>query len=426
MEPQNFKITNYKLSYLIMVILFLIAYTETIAQTVTSPQVPFLQRTAAATPSQTIYNVKGDFTLIGNTNLTLETYDTSYDNQNKEMRFVDIDGDSNTLNSSKATLELSNGSENSANQDCSTVLFAGLYWTGKSDDANETFTSNRRISHNQNALSSNFKLTVTRGGASANYYPIYTFTTITGTTHTYVFSFTNATSGSSIVTLSIDGAAATNIPVTYNSIGNATFTTPYTSNAAWGNQFALTSLTRSPSKDLSLANYQTSSSAGIVISASKTFDKKSVSFKGPGSSGYTTITTSSTLNFPGATQSGIYVGYQEVTDYVKTNGPGAYTVADIALIEGNNGNQNYDQNPGYSGGWGMVVIYENPLMKSRAVTLFDGYAYVNGQLAGGGEYGNIDISGFTTVGSGPVNLKLGVMAAEGDRNLTGDYLAVKN
>ena len=102
-----------------------------------------------------------------------------------------------------------------------------------------------------------------------------------------------------------------------------------------------------------------------------------------------------------------------------------YTVADIALIEGNNGNQNYTQNPGYSGGWGLVVIYENPVMKSRAVTLFDGYAYVNGQLAGGGEYGNIDISGFTTVGSGPVNMKLGVMAAEGDRNLNGDYLAVQ-
>ena len=249
------------------------------AQTGTTPQVLFSQRTSTATPLQTIYNVKGDFTLIGNTNLTLLSYLTTTDNQNKEMRFVDIDGDSNTLNSSKATLELSNLGENSANQVCSTVLFAGLYWTGKSDDANETFISNRRMSHNQNALSSNFKLTVTRGGTSANYYPIYTFTTITGTVHTYVFSFTNATSGSSIVTLSIDGAAATDIPVTYNSVGIATFTTPYTSNAAWGNPFTLTSLTRSPSKDLTLANYQTSSSAGIVISAAKTFDKKSISFR---------------------------------------------------------------------------------------------------------------------------------------------------
>jgi hypothetical protein len=396
------------------------------SQTVTSPQVLFSQRTAAATPLQTIYNVKGDFTLIGNTNLTLAAYADGTDNQNNEMRFVDIDGDSNTLNSSKATLELSNSGENSATQSCSTVLFAGLYWTGKSDDANETFTANRRISNSQTALSSNYTLTVSRGGpSSSNYYPVYTFATITGTPHTYAFSFTNATSGSSIVTLSIDNGAASDVPVTYNSVGIATFTTPYTSNAAWGTQFTLTSLTRSTLTNLSLSNYQSSSSAGIVISASKTFDKKSISFKGPGASGYTTINTSSTVRFPGASNSGIFVGYQEVTDYVKTYGPGAYTVADIALMEGNNGNQNYAQNPGYSGGWGLVVIYENPVMKSRAVTLFDGYAYVNGQRAGGGEYGNIDISGFTTVGSGQVNMKLGVMAAEGDRNLNGDYLAVQ-
>jgi hypothetical protein len=33
---------------------------------------------------------------------------------------------------------------------------------------------------------------------------------------------------------------------------------------------------------------------------------------------------------------------------------------------------------------------------------FDGYAYVNGQRSGGGEYGTIPISGFTTVGFGQV------------------------
>jgi hypothetical protein len=38
---------------------------------------------------------------------------------------------------------------------------------------------------------------------------------------------------------------------------------------------------------------------------------------------------------------------------------------------------------------------------------------------------SIPISGFTTVGTGPVNMKLGVMAAEGDVGLTGDYLAGK-
>ncbi len=273
-------------------------------QAPTSPQVAFSQRTAAATPAQTIYNVKGDFTLLGNTNLTLVNYGVNTDNESNSMKYVDIDGDSNTLNSSMATLELTNGGENSATPNCSTVLFAGLYWTGKSDDANETFS-------------------VTIGGVTKNY------------------------------------------------------------------------------------------------------NKKVVSLKGPGASVYTTITTTSAIRFPGATNSGIYIGYQEITDYVKAHGAGNYTVADIALIEGSN------SNPGLSGGWGMVVIYENPVMKSRAVTLFDGYAYVNGQLPAAspytakGEYGTIPISGFTTVGSGDVNMKLGVMAAEGDVKLIGDYLAVQ-
>jgi hypothetical protein len=60
----------------------------------------------------------------------------------------------------------------------------------------------------------------------------------------------------------------------------------------------------------------------------------------------------------------------------------------------------------------MIVIYENPVMKSRAVTL-DGYAYV-------GESSNY----FYNCGTGPVNMKLG----NGSRRrcwITGDYLAVQ-
>lgn len=387
------------------------------AQTLTSPQVPFLQRTSAATPAQTIYNVKGDFTLIGNTNLTLVNYGTTTDNENSPMQYVDIDGDSNTLNSSMATLELSNGGENGANQNCSTILYAGLYWMGKSDDANETFSiSNITAVHGSTIPTTNYTMTVSQGGSSANnYYPIYTFT---GNGHTYVFSFTNAAvTGTSTVTLTLDGVAQpAAINVTYSS-GTATFNPPYQSNATFGTTFTINSLTRNTSKNQSVSQYQSSSSANVSYSP-KNYDKKVVSLKGPGASIYSTITTTSAIRFPGAAQSGIFVGYQEITDYVKAHGPGAYTVADLALIEGTN------SNPGYSGGWGMVVIYANPVMKSRAVTLFDGYAYVNGQ-ASGGEYGTIPVSGFTTVGSGQVNMKLGVMAAEGDVALSGDYLAVQ-
>ncbi|MFI0491060.1 LamG-like jellyroll fold domain-containing protein, partial [Flavobacterium sp.] len=417
------KYSKYSFKYLVFLTLLIILTIQTKAQTLTSPQVPFLQRTSTATPTQKIYNVKGDFTLIGNTNLTLNNYSTSTDNEGNSMRYVDIDGDPTTLNSSMATLELSNSGENSANQSCSNILFAGLYWTGKSDDANETFSVNNiTAAHGSTIPNTNYIMTVSLGGSISNYYPIYTFT---GNGHNYAFSYTNTTSGSSIVTLKIDGGLATNVPVTYNSgTGIATFITAYTSNLAFGTPFIINSLTRNTSKSYTLAQYQSSSYANVVCAPSKNYDKKVISLKGPGASSYSTITTSSAIRFPGDTNSGIFIGYQEITDYVKAHGPGAYTVADIALIEGNNGTADA-QHPGYSGGWGMVVIYNNPLMKSRAITLFDGYAYVNGQLAGGGEYGTIPISGFTTVGAGQVNMKLGVMAAEGDVGLTGDYLAVQ-
>jgi uncharacterized repeat protein (TIGR01451 family) len=302
-----------RISFLLMLLVYPLV--AVYAQTRTVPQVSFSQRTSANTPSTNIYNIKGDFTMLGNTNLTLLSYGLNTNNEGAAMKYIDIDGDANTLNSSMATLEISNSGENTADQNCSTVLFAGLYWTGKSNDAAESFS-------------------VTKNAVTKNY------------------------------------------------------------------------------------------------------DKKSISLKGPGASAYTLITaksngTSPEIRFPGIDQSGIFVGYQEVTDYVKTHGPGAYTVADIALIEGTN------SNPGLSGGWVMIVIYENSLMKSRAVTLFDGYAFVNGQkpavslpLGNGiqGEFGNIDISGFTTVATGPVNMKLGVMAAEGDVLGTvpnNDYLAVQ-
>jgi trimeric autotransporter adhesin len=425
---------KYSLNYLVFYILFFVAPFHIKAQTLTSPQVNFSQRTSTATPSKTIYNIKGDFTMLGNTNLTLVNYSNTTNNEGNSMQYVDIDGDSNTWNSSMATLELSNGGENSAVQNCSTVIFAGLYWTGKSNDA-DTFNvtkessleASKNATHNPttNITNTNYKLIITRGGTDSDYYPIYTFTNSLG--NTYAFHFTN-NNGANRVKISVNGGSLSNVSVTYNS-GTATFDTP-SATAQDDTILKINSLTRNTSKTLTEAQYQdpANSIANVQVftTNTKNYDKKAISLKGPGATSYTTVTAktngaNSDIRFPGTSQSGIFIGYQEITDYVKAHGPGAYTVADIALTEGTN------SSPGYSGGWVMVVTYENPLMKSRAVTLFDGYAYVNGQLAGGGEYGNIPISGFTTVGSGQVNMKLGVMAAEGDvaTNSGSDYLAVQ-
>ena len=423
----------------LLLIIILIPATKTYAQTLTTPQVNFTQRTSAATPTQSIYNIKGDFTLLGNTNLTLVNYGVNSDNQGAAMKYVDIDGDSNTWNSSKATLELSNSGENNATQNCSTVLFAGLYWTGKSEDA-DTFTASKQVqngtqivntnstvTHNQQITNSNYTLLLTRGSSGSSRWPIYTFS---GNGNTYAFEFNNDPA----IRISINGGAYTNIPsniVTSGGVTTATLTAPYVI-IDGGTNLTIKQLIRSSFTNLSLADIQTTSSAEVNLSGTvptyttvtKNYDKKVISLKGPGASTYTSITAktdgaSSNIYFPGAVNSAIFVGYQEITDYVKTYGPGAYTVADIGLKEGTNAS------PGFSGGWVMVVIYQNPLMKSRAVTLFDGNAFVNGSRANGGEFGTIPITGFTTVATGPVNMKLGVMAAEGDVGLTGDYLAVQ-
>src|SRR5690606_11043491 len=77
---------------------------------------------------------------------------------------------------------------------------------------------------------------------------------------------------------------------------------------------------------------------------------------------------------------------------------------------------------GFSGGWGMVVIYENPAMKWRDITVFDGYGYMN--TANSPK--ELPVSGFTAAQNGNVNIKLGMMASEGDRPISGDYFDIQN
>ena len=69
----------------------------------------------------------------------------------------------------------------------------------------------------------------------------------------------------------------------------------------------------------------------------------------------------------------------------------------------------------------MIVIYENSKMKWRDVTIYDGYAYVDGTSAF-----DLPVSGFNSVQTGNVGIKLGLMASEGDVGITGDYFRIRN
>lgn len=262
--------------------------------TVFGQEVNFTPRTSALAPSPyrnvQNYNLQGDFVMLGNSNLTFATAtnrnNNTSNNQRTAMVYSDIDGDSNTINSSSAELRL--GSLDPA---CSEIVYAGLYWSGKADESNSR-------------------------------------------------------------TISISGT---------------------------------------------------------------TYRKDRVKFKKQGQA-YQWVNAGNNLGeiyYPGSSQSGIYVGYADVTDYVRQHGVGNYFVADMAISQGT------DSNTGYFGGWGMVIIYKNPSMKWRDITVFDGYAYISSGTQ------QFDISGFRAAQNGAVNIKMGIMAGEGDRGTAGDYIEIR-
>ncbi|MCC9043815.1 hypothetical protein LNQ81_14135 [Myroides sp. M-43] len=233
------------------------------------------------------YNLQGDFLMLGNTSMTLDPYVLDKDNSNNYMKYVDIDNDNSTVNSSSAELVLPGG-------DCTEIIYAGLYWSGRAHDG-----------------------------------------------------------------------------------GN--------------------------------------SNEEFLVNGNHRLNKRKVRLKKQGDS-YRDIWANSTdLYYPSNTDGNMYSAYADITSYVREKGAGNYTVADLALIEGNGGGT------GFYGGWGMVIIYKNTSMKWRDITVFDGHAYV----AGGNYSYELPISGFKATQHGNVNVTLGLMAGEGDRMIQGDYFEIK-
>ena len=148
----------------------------------------------------------------------------------------------------------------------------------------------------------------------------------------------------------------------------------------------------------------------------KELNKRKVLIKGPGGTYIPKTANLDDIYYPSGTEGNMYSAYVEITDIVQASGLGEYFVADIATLEGN------PDSTGYYGGWGMVVVYENLQMKWRDVTVFDGHAYVQGATTANYTF---DVNGFNTAQSGPINLKLGIMAGEGDAGVPGDYFQIQ-
>ena len=79
-----------------------------------------------------IFSIKGDYTMLGNTSLIRVNYSDDGQNGNNDMGYVDIDGDADTWNSSTAAFDYS--VQAGADPNCTKILYAGLYWTGRANN----------------------------------------------------------------------------------------------------------------------------------------------------------------------------------------------------------------------------------------------------------------------------------------------------
>ena len=133
-------------NYLLLVVLMLSCGYNIYAQ------VPFTTRLAGGN-----IKIKGDLTMIGNsilgeapvnnTILANNSFTGGYDNNGKNMEYIDIDSDNTTFSSSSANLNLTGA--------CAKVAYVGLYWSAaygfdRSTDSNSNVTgSPRQTTFNQ-------------------------------------------------------------------------------------------------------------------------------------------------------------------------------------------------------------------------------------------------------------------------------------
>lgn len=113
-----------------------------------------------------------------------------------------------------------------------------------------------------------------------------------------------------------------------------------------------------------------------------------------------------------------YQAYADITEFVKNNGAGTYSVGNAPLSVGK-----YNIS-GANGGWCIVVVYENTAVGFNSIRLYDGFQQV---YSGGSSLTNtVTLTGLN-VPSGALaseDAKMGVVTWEGDANLKTDFLKI--
>lgn len=427
-------------STVLSTLLLLVLSTNATAQEVVKA---FTQRTS--THAQTdyikpgsggkIYNLRGDFKMAGNTNLTLTNY-TNNGNNSESMSYVDIDLDGTTINSSSSFLDITNDA-------CTEIVYAGLYWSGRANTGSQTFdatnsnvangiannATNETLYHN-NPNNGYYNVEIIRQSTSCGlfcttYNPLYRFN-FEGTV--IEFNFTNSANNSAVqYRYGTSGAwnlIAGNYTTSSSNNARFEFSTPFVVTVN-GRVYKINYLNRDSRTNRDQSDYRATSRGYAqvnlkkitTISVTKNLDKRVVRLKKEGGTYQNITANTSNIYYPSSNSNyaGIYAAYADVTEYVRANKGGNYFVADLATTAAAD-----NSGTGYFGGWGLVVVYANPTMKWRDITVFDGYAFMQGN-----NYKEFSLSGFQAAQNGAVNITMGMMAAEGDVNIEGDNFRIQ-
>jgi len=427
----------------------------------------YAQEIVPLTERVKLNEVRGDLTMIGNSIVGLTdsfsdnvvydpnaSYNGNLNNGNSISDYIDIDNDATTFSSSSADLV-------TPNPDCTTIAYAGLYWSA-------TYYLERIpqteliFSINNTAIAGNYSVnnnTLDPGGIDAPTSPGITADLVlvqdSGGIDDGCGTLVNTAelNGNIAVLrrgfcsftqkiLNVQNAGAVAVIIVNNGPGNftiaggdAAITIPAVSVSQEDGNIIITEMS-SNTVNATLVNSADTTTGDEQLTdlpladARKVGDAdfRNIKIKVPGGT-YVDVTAGTVIydgyrntptNPSNVAQDDVpYVCYADVTNLIDQNNTnGTFTVANM--------NATIGQTSGVSGavgGWTLVVVYEDPQATPKFISTNDGFVQIVNS--------NPDVD-FTYAGVPalpaplPINARFGISSLEGDQGLGGDSVSIQN